>query len=396
MAATHLTAILDRLAGTARPEPAIVTLTLDVAASGILPDATRVFLKNGALPQLVSDDHPAEARAALREAASRIRTYVDSELSPGTHGLYLAAGPDLWEPVELRVPLSNFMHVDRVPYLAPLEAAAARAPRILVARFDERSSLLQRLELGVWSEAGRWSPFLVDRDTERLMTGRVVGTRLRNLRGRTGIGGGKRDRFEQTLEAESARMLDELAQQAAALRGEAIFVFSDRERFAVFRDHLPVALRDKAESLGPAPRAEIDLRRTVEDRLAQRVLDRARAEADEFEERRLQGHLVAVGPDEVLAHRTTGRLARVFLDPEEAVPGSQCLACGALHPGRVAFCRTCEGAAAPVSLTQAIVAHARTHPPLAITYLPSPAAWLRELGGMAALLSRKAVRGRRV
>lgn len=382
----RLDTVLDRLIEVVHPQPDLATLTLDVSHSGILPEEARLFLKDRALRSIDSD------------LAVRVQHYVESRLAPGTNGLYLAAGPDLWEPVELLVRLPNFLHVGRAPYLPPLAAAIARAPRVLVARFDERSARLQSLELGVWSDVDEWSPFLVERDAERFLTGRTITSPARHLHGRTGVGGANRDRFEQTLEAETARMLEDVARRIGALHREApvaaVFVFSERERFAEFHGHLPVALRPAAEPLGAAPRDEQALRRRIESRLAEKVLERGQAEVREFEERRAQNHLVAASPDEVMAHRTTGHLARVFVDPADPVPGSECLGCGGFRAGAAAACPTCGGATSPTSLTQAIVAHARAHPPLSITFVTG-AGWLQSLGGMAGLLSQKGVRGKR-
>jgi hypothetical protein len=369
--------ILDRLARIDHAPSDLVTLTLDVSRTGILPEETRLFLKDRVLKSV----EPA--------LAERIREQVGS-LSPGSHGFYLVAGPGVWEPLELQVPLPTFLHLGRTPYLPPLVAAIAGAPRALVARFDERTAHLHGVELGVWSDLDRWNAFLIDRDTERLTAGRPIATGVR-----TGIGGGKRDRFEQTLEAETERMIEELARRIAALDPpSAIFVFSDRERFGLFRNHLPVALRSLAEGLGPAPRDEAALRQAVEARMAGRRADRERAEVREFEERRARNHLVALGPDAVAAHRLTGHLARVFLDPQDPVPGSWCPACEALRKDPPGACPTCPGSTAAVSLSQEIVAHAILHPPLALTFVSDR--WLRDHGGMAGLLSLKAVRGRRV
>jgi hypothetical protein len=126
--------------------------------------------------------------------------------------------------------------------------------------------------------------------------------------------------------------------------------------------------------------------------LEKKVAERRASEIGEFRQRREEGYGVALGPADVLAHAKEGRLERVYLDPEDPVMGSECVSCGTLRAGVESACGSCGGAARPVSLTQAVVSHAMMHPPLAMTFVPRPAPWLKELGGMAGLLAHKANR----
>src|SRR5437773_2611194 len=125
----NLHPLINRLKSISQPEPTIVTLTLDLAGSGITAEASRLFLRDRALRWRAAEEHPAEARGRFEKLGDRIRTYVESELRPETDGLYLVAGSDLWEPVELKFPMPNLFHVDHAPYLPPLLNAIDLAPR---------------------------------------------------------------------------------------------------------------------------------------------------------------------------------------------------------------------------------------------------------------------------
>ncbi len=389
----NLKASIGRLLGIHEPEGTLLTLTLDVAGSGILPSETRVFLKDR-LRSLSSEGSPENLRAA-----ARIQGYVDADLRPESDGLYLVAGPDHWDAIELRVPLPNYLHIGSEPYLAPLLAAVQESPRAYVISSSERDATLHVVEQGVWSDLGRWDAMALDRDTERILSGRSPGGRSGVQHARAGIGGGKRDRFEQALEAETARMLGELIRRATADHAHspaaALYYFGDHEHYPQVHRLLPKALQDRAEDLGSAPRTEPATREAVAEALKRRIAERREAVIQEFRERRSQGHLVALGPSDVLAHRTSGKLNRVFVDPLDPVMGTKCLSCEALHAAPDALCAYCGGMTRPASLTQAIVSHALTHPPLPVTFVPGPAPWLRDLGGMAGLLSQKGIRGKR-
>jgi hypothetical protein len=89
-------------------------------------------------------------------------------------------------------------------------------------------------------------------------------------------------------------------------------------------------------------------------------------------------------------------LLRAILDPEEPIPGGKCTACGVLYPSPKQRCDSCAVKLAPRSLSQEMAARAILHPPLALAFVPDEErAWLRDLGGMAALLAAKGVRSKR-
>lgn len=394
--------ILGRLARWEDPAGALVTLTLDVSGSGILPTPARLFLKDHVRGYLESAARPAPVRETLRRIRRRIWSYVESDLKPETEGLFLVAGADAWEAVELGVPIRNFVHAGPAPYLAPLLEALERSPRAYIFRATAREGLLQEFHLGRWTERDRMRPtgmVGVERDAERLISGRAAGSRKGPRWTRSGIGGGRRDRFARTVDEAAQEMVGSAARRVGALHsrapGEAVYAFCGPGLFSAFQSRLPASLLERVRHLGGPARQEGRLRAAVRRQLEASVRDRLEAEVLEFHLRRAQGCLVALGPSEVLACLETGRLARVMLDAFDPVPGLKCASCGRRYPGLKARCGFCAGELAAASMTQEVVAHALTRPPLAITFVPGPAAgWLRTLGGMAALLADPRIRTR--
>jgi len=116
---------------------------------------------------------------------------------------------------------------------------------------------------------------------------------------------------------------------------------------------------------------------------------RLEREMKEFHERRAQGLQAALGPSDVLDRLYSGQVARVYLDEYDPVPGVHCTGCGAREPGLRPRCPFCSLDVVPTSISQDIVNHGRSHPPLDLTFVGHSAGWLRDLDGMAALLSTK-------
>ena len=168
-----------------------------------------------------------------------------------------------------------------------------------------------------------------------------------------------------------------------------MFVFGDPKAFATFQDALSAPLQGMARYVGPTPPEEADLRRDVADRVNRMVQSRREEEEQEFHDRRAQGRLVALGPSEVLQEMDMGRVARLFLSADTPVEGGRCVACGVLRTGQPIRCTSCGGESAPASLVQEVVSRGLTHPPLPMTFVPETAEWLRDLGGMAALLTSR-------
>ncbi len=338
-------------------EPGVVTLTLDVSKSGALPPATRVFVKDEALPKV-----------ADAKVAARVRRFIESDLRRETNGLYLAAGKSVWAALQLAVPLRNFAHVGSAPYVAPLLEAAARSARAHVVRISTKGAVLHEVELGVWREVDRIEP----REPSEKSAGR-------------------RNRHDEAAKAADVLVRD-AGKRVAALAGKSgtVLVVGDHECFPALREFVPSAVY-----VGATPRSEKELADRAELALDRAADARVEHELLEFHDRRAQGHLVAIGPREVLEQMSAGRAARIFLSAGDPVPGVACASCGSRYPEARASCEYCDGAPAAASMTQEVIAHALAHPPLAITFVPARERWLRDIGGMAALLGEKSARTKR-
>src|SRR5581483_12028798 len=114
---------LKQLVALEEAQGTVVTLTLDLAGTGKMPTETRIFLKKEFGSNLASEARPEKIRSVLRKIARRVLTFVEAGIDPASKGLYLVAGRDAWVPLELKIPLKNFVLVGTHAYLPPLLAA---------------------------------------------------------------------------------------------------------------------------------------------------------------------------------------------------------------------------------------------------------------------------------
>ncbi len=381
----NLAPLLRRLAGLVDDDGRVVTLALDVSKAG-LPPAARVFLKKRVLKEL-------KDREALRKTANRIEAYVTGALPPAANGLFLVAAPGTWEAVELEAPLRNLLHVGRSPFLAPLLELEDRAPRALVAVSDGRAIRLIETYLGESSDLGGPALETPDPDAERRLSMRQA--RLPASGGSAGArGSAARDRFRDTLAEAGNALLRVAAREIARRRASDLVFFGTREAFGALRDRLPAELSKRAILAGAPPRKDDLLARKTAQALEEAAARRRREEVRALLDRRRQGHLVSLGPRHVFQRLGDGTAARVFLDPDDPLPGTACEDCGTRFPDLRPRCGLCGGALRSVSLAQEVVAHRLSHPELGLTFVTPPAPWLKEAGGMAALLGGWAARKR--
>lgn len=361
-------ALLKKLAAHADPSGTTLTLALDLSKSGRLPAATRLFLKDQVYENLASEARNEKARDVLRKLARRVRDFVEKQVKPGTDGLYLVAGPGLWEAVELKLPLRNLVVVGRTSYLAPLVEALQRSPRAYAVELRSGAARIEELHLG-----------------ERVERDRLEAAALpENLEHATAVhGGAERDLQQRRRNAAGKALAKEAAARVAALHraapAEIVLVTPPSEDFV---SHLPAALRGRVATGG----AEA-LEAAYEKRVA--------GDVREFQEARKRGLYTALGAREALESLASGNVERIFVDPDDAYPGVVCEDCGTRFPELHRRCPYCEGDVVAASMTQEVVASALARPALGVTFVRGGKAWLKELGGMAALLKRKGARGSR-
>ena len=184
----ELQEILKSLCSIQDPSAAVVTLALDVSKA-----------RNRVLDRLGSEELPAAAREILRGVSGRISRYLETQLRPETEGLFLVAGPGLWQPFALGVPVQDFIHVGRTPYLAPLLEALTRMPRAYVLRFDQQEGILDEVLMGARKEIERLSSAVVERNAQHQMSSHTT-LQAGSARSATRMGGGGRDRFQHCVE----------------------------------------------------------------------------------------------------------------------------------------------------------------------------------------------------
>jgi hypothetical protein len=375
----ELKQVLKRLSPVVEPEGTVVTLSLDVSKSALLPPETRVFLKNPVRSNLLSEARPPGVQEKLRKLARRIQEFVERGAGPGAQGLFLVAGTTVWEASWLHVPLRNFIHVGRAPYLAPLLEAAARAPRAYAVSVDPKGAQISEIHLGGV------------RPVTAFEAGESDGRRAASKKtGYPGRGGAERDMRQRHPEELAHALLRQAAAGIARLdhEAEAVYFAGRKEYFKAFQGELPVDWQDRSVYAGTLPAVHWDLER--------RAAERVRREILEFHERREQGLLTALGPRDVLEHLYEGKVARIYLDAQDAIPGVVCTGCGIRTPGLIERCHFCSESVVPTSITQEVVAFALANPPMALTFVPPGAGWLRDLDGMAAVLSQKGARRKTV
>ncbi len=368
-----LKTLLQKLSPIVEPEGTVVTLTLDLSKSGILPPATRVFLKDQVLGNLLSEARPPAARLALRKLARRIEDFAVRGVKPETDGLFLVAGRTAWEAIELHIPLRNFLYVGRTPYLAPLLEAVASAPKAYVVRLEPERAMIEEMHLGA------------SRPVKTVEGGEILGRRSASKKtGYPGRGGAERDLRQRRNGEVTHALLRAAAAEVARLDrdAEAVYFTGPREHLQAFAEALPAGIRDRC----------VHATRDVSRDLERRAADRVEREILEFHEQRGRGLMAALGPRDVLEHLYLGTVARVYLDAEDPIPGIVCTGCGSRAPGLVERCRFCGEAVVGTSITQAVVAHALANPPMAMTFVPPRTGWLRDLDGMAATLSARGAR----
>jgi hypothetical protein len=254
--------------------------------------------------------------------------------------------------------------------------------------------------MGARREIERIPSAVVERDAQHQMSGHSARSQAGSGRSATRMGGGGRDRFDHCVEDAVEAMLHKAADRVLALQqkapSESIYAFGDRKHFPFFRDRLPATLRSQAIHAGPLPhRHEELLVKSITERQDSRVRDRIEQEILEFRARQAEQCHVASGPEAILPLLDTGKVSRVFLEPGEPLMGTKCSACAARAGLGREKCEACGNSLVATSMTQEVVSHALLHPPLPLTFVSPGAAWLKESGGMTALLSEKGIHSRR-
>jgi hypothetical protein len=372
----------------ADPRSGIVTLTLNLARSGPLPPETRQFFKHGALKTMRKAGSTRDGIAALRSLADRIDEFVSRQLRPETEGLFLTAGPELWEAVELPLPLRNFVWVGTSPYLAPLLELEERAPRSLVVVADRGAVSISEFYLGFLEPLEELS--LPSRETDPQRRVNLKETPLRasgaRVARRSDSTNQKRRRHDdERVEAVFRRAARKVIQASKHIRPETVFLCGEKRSLRPLFALLSRDFAQRIEYLGPAPGAPHRIMPAVIHALEKRIRAKREGEIRNLLALRSQGHLVSLGPSSALGRLHDGTGLRYYLDPYDPLPGVACANCGARFVDLRLSCGFCGVSVRPVSLTQEFMNAKVAHPEMGVTFVTKQARWLDDLGGLAAI-----------
>jgi len=372
------------------PDDTIVTLSLDLAGTGTLSQATRRFLKDVVESNLLSQARPPAAQSVLRKITRRINDLVEKGLEAASKGLYLVAGREIWMPLEFKAPAENLIVTGPRPYLPPLLALQARSPLGYLVQVEENTLEIQEVQFG-----DARSVFKVhnaapvdDREHHSARGGMKLSTP-------GGRGGAERDRRQQR-ENESFRTLvrdgvQELCRLHTSRPAAAVFLAGSRDLHSEMDRHLPEDLRKRVKVLGSPGGSVVQAIRE----LGVMGKELVAAQTLQFHEARAEGR-VALGPNDVLNAVWSGRAGRIYLDESNPIPGVVCTGCGVHRPGLELRCPFCAEEVKSTSIAQDVVAYALSHnPAVGLTFVGSDSGWLRDLGGMAVLLATKGARSRK-
>lgn len=333
---------LARLGGAATP---VVSLYLNTHwVEEHQRERVRVFLKQALHaaregspgPELNEDLDWIDAEAELLLQQARF---------PDAQGLALFAcrALELREILPVRVPFEDAFVVAERPFLTPLAAVAQGAPPTLVVFVDGVSARLIPLD-----PDGPGEEVVLRHDVER-----------RHRRGGWALLA--QSRYQRHIETHRGRHFEAVAAAVAHIveeRGiERIVLSGELRAVAVFRKHLTPRLARAVVGSIPAARYEstgVLIARATE-LLA--VLERAEeitAVDLTLIEAAKNGRAVA-GLEATLDAVNRGAVHRLYVLKGFALPGAECVACGALQNGVRAACRRCGAATKRTPLERAVV-----------------------------------------
>ncbi|HEU4453178.1 MAG TPA: hypothetical protein VFR81_08955 [Longimicrobium sp.] len=319
----------------------------------------------GEIPGITADQ--------LEDALGRAERWLDDGFDPASRGaaLYVEAGGDWLEALQLPVPLPDQLVVGPRPAVAPLLHALQDHRRHAVALVDREHLRMMSVWLGrvTDEEEVRKDPYPTAHDVQ---------------------GGGFAEQRYQRRKLEEARhfftdFAAALAGFAARARADDLVLLGTDENVAKFRRFLPPELEARVAHTAAAP----------VDETAAQVLERLRPVLEGgdpdgagllalLRERTGSGYHAAAGLQPTLAALQAGSVEALLLADDQALRGGRCTRCGFLFADARAECpydgAPVEGGV-PVVEEALRLAHAQG----ARTRLVSPEE-ARELAGAGALL----------
>jgi peptide subunit release factor 1 (eRF1) len=320
--ATPLRDQLDRLAAFEPQDAPVLSLYLNLAADQHGRDNFETFIRK-ALP-----DRQRAFREGSRERESfdrdmqRIQDYLSVEVNRSANGLALfaCAAADLFEPIQLQVPLSEHsLYVASMPHLYPLASLVDRYPRYAAVVLDTNRARIVVFSLG---------------EVERKQEIENVKTR------RSTMGGWSQARYQRHTEnfhlQHVKEVVDALDKIVSAENIQHIIVAGDAVVVPMVKEQLPHRLRERlVDTVNLDKRvAESDLLESTLARLRERDAEGdAQVVADVVGAWQASG-LGVVGPEAALSALERGQVDELLIAgspdvlkpvqklPADAAPGA--------------------------------------------------------------------------
>jgi peptide chain release factor subunit 1 len=132
MAATDLSALLDRLAGVGPTRFPFISLYLNAQPDDRGRDRHETFVRSELGERAASYIDDADARASLTRDLDRIQKWLSTELQPSANGaaIFACSGAGIFEATQVAAPVEeNLLFIGDRPHLYPLARLDARYPR---------------------------------------------------------------------------------------------------------------------------------------------------------------------------------------------------------------------------------------------------------------------------
>jgi peptide subunit release factor 1 (eRF1) len=300
----HLDEALTRFAALPpSTEAPYLTITLDWRPDGQDPRRrhARQFIDQQLEEILGRYEYRSPEATSIRDAAERIRTFLDDELDPAAQGVVIVAGSEagVFETLALGLPLENRVLVGPTPSLALLGRLAEDYAPFAVLLVDQHEATLAfirqaRQDRSVWLES-----------TDYPRKQQAGGWSQRRFQARADE---RVSAFAQDIAGEVQKALDETGVDILILAGDEVMT-------SALDEHFHQSVKDRI-----AGTVRIDIRATeqdiVEATLPLVVEFERKQEAEAvrlLHENRGEGGLAAIGPEAVLAALQAGQVMTLIM-----------------------------------------------------------------------------------
>lgn len=338
--------LVSRLAAREDGKGIFVSLYLDTTGGdGARKEKFRILVKQEVqqLRDALGNGSGQDAEAAMIGVSDRILRYIDEELEPATRGvaIFAAPGEELFEAIQLRVPVETSLRIDSRPHLRQLIAIREKHPHVIVFMADARSARIHRIEMGEIIE--------------------TVTLEDETVPGRSDQGGWSQANFQRHVQdhidhhhksaAERlARMVEQRAPEAVLLAGQ------DRN-VANVESFLPARVAERL--LDPL---HLDMRASGEEiieaaekRVGERRSDELSSQIDQIEALASAEGRAAVGFANVLRAANERRIDRLLVAGEAGGLGWKCSNCSMIGEKIPLGCPSCGEGVVTVDLIEQLI-----------------------------------------